>query len=853
MLSRTVIDLDDSGEEGCSSKAIVVVSPIKDPSRTPLRRLEVPGAARQLSAWQPTRQSVASPSPAKEVKITDFCVPLRSLQECSSSASNPILVDDGDTSEDHSSVSSESSLSSFSFPELGSTQKRTARSLSLHPRSTIGHPPPLPKETAETTAAAPPFHLDNLVVMVDTVAHEGNAHLFSATQLELLGAFQLLPRALQLLTAYLWRRKPRWLPIELVHQRIQRWLPPEHACCEGLLAAVGSQAAGLSRFVHLLASADALQGEDLAVLLQDQTAKTLTEMCFQLKLSTRGMGRRQLIQTLQAHSRLIQRQVAISSFFSPSKLSSSSSSSPSSSSSLPFSTSLSTSLSTSPPTVSSLALNALHSTRLVRLSRLCKDTFDFVQMLFTVHFPPSEPDDAYAKFSSAAALPDVLLLSSLRSQSFACYPYVSDYRAIFPDRDYLERYVAALELEATLYAALQAASPDLEKLLLQIDAFEVRTRALDEQDPRHRVASLVAHRLQAAAAAPLEASPLEHALRQCKEEALSEYREVYIQAYISVGAVLTRSLWHSIEHLERQKLHAKANGLLELMLSTPYTPHRRGKWWNRLALNTQAHLGRKADALEICERGLRDPWVHFGPRIALQERLTRLCKPPLRHVAVRFPDYSCAVPEEHFSGTLVSKQLGSKNRFEAPLGDGTSCSVEDLCLQLYATEMHGGWSGSHCEGSIVRALCGLLLWDAIFEGQSDQGTPQRRFVSPFQDGPLDLGCPWLFYLERSAKITALLAEVAGHRDQPDWICTHIGSLWAQRQGQMCRWIPWEKVTLEELVAVGGGLGCQVLSQFIEKLASDPLSLSSGMPDLLLWKTLEDGRMRAKFVEVKGPN
>jgi hypothetical protein len=46
-----------------------------------------------------------------------------------------------------------------------------------------------------------------------------------------------------------------------------------------------------------------------------------------------------------------------------------------------------------------------------------------------------------------------------------------------------------------------------------------------------------------------------------------------------------------------------------------------------------------------------------------------------------------------------------------------------------------GW---HCEGSVLRSLFGLMLWDEIFSDQPDV------FLTPYQDAPLDLCFPSFF-------------------------------------------------------------------------------------------------------------
>lgn len=54
-----------------------------------------------------------------------------------------------------------------------------------------------------------------------------------------------------------------------------------------------------------------------------------------------------------------------------------------------------------------------------------------------------------------------------------------------------------------------------------------------------------------------------------------------------------------------------------------YTPHRRGRWWNRLSLDL-AHTRRTACALWASREGLRDAGVRGGDRLALEKRVSML-------------------------------------------------------------------------------------------------------------------------------------------------------------------------------------------------------------------------------------
>lgn len=54
----------------------------------------------------------------------------------------------------------------------------------------------------------------------------------------------------------------------------------------------------------------------------------------------------------------------------------------------------------------------------------------------------------------------------------------------------------------------------------------------------------------------------------------------------------------------------------------------------------------------------------------------------------------------------------------------------------------GGWEGWHCEGSLVRYLFGLLMWEVFFMPITTSSTV---FLTPYQDGPIDFPYPSFFH------------------------------------------------------------------------------------------------------------
>ncbi len=76
---------------------------------------------------------------------------------------------------------------------------------------------------------------------------------------------------------------------------------------------------------------------------------------------------------------------------------------------------------------------------------------------------------------------------------------------------------------------------------------------------------------------------------------------------------------------ERLRDYKTAIKYLELLLALPYVPHKRGHWWNRLALNLE-HTNNKKKAFDTCQKGLGDRALSRACRLTLEQRLVRLGK-----------------------------------------------------------------------------------------------------------------------------------------------------------------------------------------------------------------------------------
>lgn len=89
------------------------------------------------------------------------------------------------------------------------------------------------------------------------------------------------------------------------------------------------------------------------------------------------------------------------------------------------------------------------------------------------------------------------------------------------------------------------------------------------------------------------------------------------------GWPLATALWVCVDILERSRLYGAAIAALEQLLECPYTPHRRGRWYNRLSIDL-CHVSDSAGAAGVCDRALRDARVSAGDRVTLARRGAKL-------------------------------------------------------------------------------------------------------------------------------------------------------------------------------------------------------------------------------------
>ncbi|XP_052808472.1 fanconi-associated nuclease 1-like [Mya arenaria] len=317
----------------------------------------------------------------------------------------------------------------------------------------------------------------------------------------------------------------------------------------------------------------------------------------------------------------------------------------------------------------------------------------------------------------------------------------------------------------------------------------------------------------------------------------------------TAGCVYTRIDNQGVEILQRLKKYREAVELLEHLLEQDvYCEQYRGHWYERLALNLEAHLKSPDKSLDVIERGLAEERVRTGRRYALYERARKLCETPKSKFAGRMKKFTHEpvdpTPEVEIDGMVISDagQMGMKYQFvmHGDADSTTLCAVEELVLEHY--KQKGFPEGLHAEGSIVSNLFALLFWDVMFMPVVDV------FHSPYQTCPLDMATRD-FYTNRKHAVDERLVWL--ENASVEVLVEEVGRVWAEQGGKLCAGINWDKFTGPEthqhLVTCMGG---KVIAGILGRYVKDPRHTRSGFPDLTLWNT---EKKALKICEVKGPN
>ncbi|NWR43570.1 FAN1 nuclease, partial [Regulus satrapa] len=329
----------------------------------------------------------------------------------------------------------------------------------------------------------------------------------------------------------------------------------------------------------------------------------------------------------------------------------------------------------------------------------------------------------------------------------------------------------------------------------------------------------------------------------------------------TVGWVYTRILSQGVEILQRlHKYKDAVQQLQSLLAQDVYCADSRGRWWDRLALNLHQHLKNTKKAVGCIRRGLADPAVRSGHRLALCQRALRIRdSPSCKHLQGLLHDLPLLavhdVTHVTISGKMCPQTGMGKSVFlmeDLGAGEGSEdcsvstvmCSVEELALTHY--RRNGFDQGIHGEGSTFLTLYGILMWDIIFM----DGIPDV-FRNSYQTFPLDLYTD-SFYENRTAVIEARLQQL--HTASSETLAKLVADVWTTQEGKAAALVNWGRfISLQQnrlLQSLVSCLGGTFLSGVFRRLSKDLRHCRGGLPDLLVWRSHS---RHFKLVEVKGPN
>ncbi|NXH19176.1 FAN1 nuclease, partial [Bucco capensis] len=328
--------------------------------------------------------------------------------------------------------------------------------------------------------------------------------------------------------------------------------------------------------------------------------------------------------------------------------------------------------------------------------------------------------------------------------------------------------------------------------------------------------------------------------------------------HFTVGWVYTRILSQGVEILQRLHMYKEAVQELQSLLSQAvYCTDSRGRWWDRLALNLHQHLKNPKKAIACIRKGLADPFVRTGHRLALYQRALRIRdSPSCKQFRSLFHDLPVIAVEDVTHVTIKGKMcpqtgMGKSVFLMEDIGDEEGgedfsistvmCSVEELALTHYR---HNGFDqGIHGEGSTFMTLYGLLMWDIIFMDDIPD-----VFRNSYQTFPLDLYTD-SFYENRKDVIEARLQQL--HTASSQTLTKLIADTWTTQEGKAAALVSWGRFTsLQQVQSLVSCLGGMFLSSVFRRLSKDLRHCRGGLPDLVVWCSHTE---HFKLVEVKGPN
>lgn len=329
--------------------------------------------------------------------------------------------------------------------------------------------------------------------------------------------------------------------------------------------------------------------------------------------------------------------------------------------------------------------------------------------------------------------------------------------------------------------------------------------------------------------------------------------------------IYCRCIFHGVEAAQRLRNYSLAVDWLKLLLERQefqsFCINERGKWYHRLALNTETYLKNSEAAVRICIAGLKDSAVGAPDKLTLQNRLQKLLG--------RLDDVQIHVTEPenvNITGRKLAKGLGDgiqvNHFYVTPSSldhngvddsntrnsdnDKCSCSVENLAL-LHFIQKQGYTEGTHAEGQIWHTIFRLFFHDIIY---CTNITASNVWISSLQSDPLDLNYPD-FYANRQQMIDHRLNQILNFTADAleVFVYEHFDCVKTNLAPNSI--VGWHH--FKDSVEILRFLHCcstKLLYALFKRLCMDFRFTRSGFPDLTLWNAQ---KRTLAVVEVKGPN
>ncbi|KAE9421645.1 hypothetical protein Angca_006360, partial [Angiostrongylus cantonensis] len=307
--------------------------------------------------------------------------------------------------------------------------------------------------------------------------------------------------------------------------------------------------------------------------------------------------------------------------------------------------------------------------------------------------------------------------------------------------------------------------------------------------------------------------------------------------------VLMRCTMHGAGVLERQKKYAIAISWQRFLLKTPelkpFCSSHRGALWDRLALNLDAHMKEREEALREIEEGMNDDAVATKDKLMLQDRAIKISNRDfLERIVVMEP------VKAKICGIVLSKDLGDSrvNRFVLNDTDGhcVECSVEEVVRKYYIE--YEGFSRVHAEGSIWHTVLGMLFYDIIFDN-----SVKNVWFSELQTNPIDLNSKSL-YDNRRERFDERFKWIESATEEE--LAEIIRTTWHAQRNVETSEINWELFQdVEDFLEFFFCCPRLGLLSVLKRIVMDYRNCRSGFPDLTMWNT---PTKTIAVVEVKGP-